>query len=455
MPEVLFLLYLGVSFAVVFIQYIITYLSPYIAYPAKNDQAGFKTEKSPFISIHLPICNEPPDVVISTIRSLLQINYTDFEIVVLDNNTSREQIWKPVERFCRDKDRITFVHVPRLKGNKAGALNLCTTYMDKRAEYILVVDADYVVSPEILNTCIRISREQEVDLLQLPQSYRNTCPTSVLSLEYRSYFRIFMNMANWFNCVLSTGTLAFIKYEALKDIGGWNGDTLTEDADLGVRMLTAGHSTLYVDQELGHGLTPFDYPSLDKQRKRWVTGNIQVLKKHMWALIRNSVLQVKQKLGIFLQLTAWVDFKVIALLLFSLMHLSGINQHIIITFWFYFVTMTLLKVFTYRNTFDGLSLVKSMEMLIINQSLIISTGLSWLKAFIPIDLKFEVTRKTRTAGPPTTSIQSNISGLLLYTLMILTSLSRNVLSPLIIAVIVILHLWSRNHTKKHFEELSQ
>lgn len=211
MFEVLLLLYLGVSFAIRLAQYLLTCLSPYRAFRNINTSFNKHLEKAPFVSIHLPVCNEPPEVIIETIKSLLQIDYNHYEIIVLDNNTSDESLWKPVERFCGDKEGIRFFHVPKLEGNKAGALNRCIKHMDAQSEYILVVDADYIVKPEILDVCVNIAEDQKTDLLQFPQSYRNTSRTSTLNLEYSSYFKVFMNMANWLRCVLSTGTLSFIR----------------------------------------------------------------------------------------------------------------------------------------------------------------------------------------------------------------------------------------------------
>ncbi len=389
----IFLTYLGITFFTRVLQYGLTYFTSYDPY--RDVELDFKNapQEKPFISIHLAISNEPPELVIKTIKSLLKINYSCYEIIVLDNNTDTEETWKPVEKFCRSKSRITFVHIPRLKGFKAGALNKCLEHTDERTKFILMVDADYTVLPEVLNSCLYFALEKEVDLLQFPQSYRNLEPQSDLILEYNSYFRIFMNMANRFNCVLSTGALSFISHEALKKTGGWKGDTITEDTELGVRLISAGYKTLFVNKEMGSCFTPFDHQSFEKQRKRWVTGNIQVLKKHFRDLVKSTFLNLKQKAGIVLQLTAWIDFKIIALVLFALMHLVGISSQLIMIFWIYFFLMILMKMMIYRKVYRDMGIKKILGILMINQSVALSTGLSWLRAFSPFELPFEITEK--------------------------------------------------------------
>ncbi len=58
-------------------------------------------EKAPRVSIHLPIYNEPPQMVIETLNALARLDYDNFEVIVLDNNTPEPETWRPVEAHCR------------------------------------------------------------------------------------------------------------------------------------------------------------------------------------------------------------------------------------------------------------------------------------------------------------------------------------------------------------------
>src|SRR5262249_6280692 len=78
----------------------------------------------PMVSIHIPAYNEPPELLIATIKAVEEIDYPDFEIIVVDNNTQDPAIYGPVEEYCRGRDRIKFVHVAPWPGYKAGACNL-------------------------------------------------------------------------------------------------------------------------------------------------------------------------------------------------------------------------------------------------------------------------------------------------------------------------------------------
>ena len=79
---------------------------------------------APKVSIHVPCYNEPPHMVIETLDALARLDYPNFEVIVVDNNTKDEAVWKPLEAHCASLGpRFRFFHLPQWPGYKAGALN--------------------------------------------------------------------------------------------------------------------------------------------------------------------------------------------------------------------------------------------------------------------------------------------------------------------------------------------
>jgi len=74
----------------------------------------------PLVSVHVPAHNEPPAMVIETLRALLRLDYPRVQIVVIDDNTDDEWQWRPVESWCRRHD-VTFKHLENWPGYKSGA----------------------------------------------------------------------------------------------------------------------------------------------------------------------------------------------------------------------------------------------------------------------------------------------------------------------------------------------
>jgi hypothetical protein len=142
----------------------------------------------PRVSLQVPAYNEPPDMLIETIRSLEGIDYPDLEILVVDNNTEDKDTWRPVEQYCRDRPRVRFFHVDDVEGYKAGALNLSLRELtDPAAELIGIVDADYLVNADYLEKTVGYFVDPNLAFLQTPQDYREFEGDTYLTACYDAY----------------------------------------------------------------------------------------------------------------------------------------------------------------------------------------------------------------------------------------------------------------------------
>ncbi|MDP1818872.1 MAG: glycosyltransferase [Acidimicrobiales bacterium] len=243
----------------------------------------------PFVSLHVPAFNEPPDMLIETIRSLEALDYPHFEIVVIDNNTEDEAAWRPVEEYCTGRPRVSFVHVSPWPGFKSGALNLVLhEHTAPEAEIIGVVDADYLVQPNYLAALVGHFADREIAFVQTPQDYREYEGDTYLTACYDAYkyfFETAMPSRNDRDSIIFGGTMGLIRRGVLEDIGGWDEWCITEDAEASLRMLRLGHSGLYVNDTYGKGIMPLTFTSLKKQRFRWCFGGVQILRKHWRSLM--------------------------------------------------------------------------------------------------------------------------------------------------------------------------
>src|SRR5262249_27599502 len=119
--------------------------------------AAASADFSPKVSIHIPACNEPPEMLKLTLDAVARLNYPNFECVLVINNTSDPALWRPVEEHCRTLgERFKFVNVETLPGFKAGALRLAGIHTAADAAIIGVLDADYVVHPDWLKDLIPV-----------------------------------------------------------------------------------------------------------------------------------------------------------------------------------------------------------------------------------------------------------------------------------------------------------
>ncbi|PXV54689.1 Exo-beta-1,3-glucanase, GH17 family [Dyella jiangningensis] len=278
-------------------------------------------EKQPFVSIHLACYNEPPEMVIITLDSLAALDYENYEVLVIDNNTKDPAIWKPVQEYCEKLGpKFRFFHLEPWPGFKAGALNFGLKETDPRADVVAVIDADYVVRKDWLASLTGYFHDPKVAVVQCPQAHRDFEHNRfrrMTAWEYDGFFRIGMHHRNERNAIIQHGTMTMVRRSALEGTGGWSEWTICEDAELGLRLMHAGYELVYVDELMGVGLTPADFKAYKSQRYRWAFGAMQILKGRWNWMTQKGPLSAGQR---FHFLTGWFSWFADALhLIFTMM----------------------------------------------------------------------------------------------------------------------------------------
>ena len=238
----------------------------------------------PKVSIHVPAYNEPPGMLIETLDALARLDYPDYEVLVIDNNTQDAAVWRPVEAHCRALgERFRFFHVAPLAGFKAGALNFALQQTTPGAQIIAVIDSDYQVEPQWLKDLVPAFADAKVAIVQAPQDYRDQDESAFKAMcyaELRGFFHIGMITRNERNAIIQHGTMTLVQRVALTRSGGWAQWCITEDAELGLRLFEHGYQAHYLPRSYGRGLMPDTFIDYKKQRFRWAYGAIQILRNH-------------------------------------------------------------------------------------------------------------------------------------------------------------------------------
>ncbi|WP_234730495.1 glycosyltransferase [Acidocella facilis] len=244
--------------------------------------------KLPKVSIHLPICNEPPHMVKQTLDSLAALDYDRFEVLVIDNNTMDPAVWEPVAEHCaRLGPKFRFFTLGKYKGYKAGALNFALRETALDAEVIGVIDSDYLVEPDWLRSMAPAFDDPAVGFTQSPQDYRDNDGSifkRMMFWEYAGFFHTGMVTRNERNAIIQHGTMTLIRKEALQNENGWAEWCICEDSQLGLRLFRAGYEAVYSKKSFGKGVMPDDYNAFRKQRYRWAYGAMRIVRGNAAAL---------------------------------------------------------------------------------------------------------------------------------------------------------------------------
>jgi exo-beta-1,3-glucanase (GH17 family)/cellulose synthase/poly-beta-1,6-N-acetylglucosamine synthase-like glycosyltransferase len=238
----------------------------------------------PKVSIHVPAYFEPPEMLKQTLDAVSRLDYPNFECVVIINNTPDPAFWQPIQDHCRALgERFKFINAEKVEGFKAGALRIAMERTAADAEIIGIIDADYVVQPDWLKDLVPVFADPRVGLVQAPQDHRDgdrSLMHYIMNGEYAGFFDIGMVQRNEANAIIVHGTMCLIRRAAMDMAGGWAGDTICEDTDLGLAIIEHGWLTHYTNHRYGHGLLPDTYEAFKKQRHRWAYGGFQIVKKH-------------------------------------------------------------------------------------------------------------------------------------------------------------------------------
>jgi poly-beta-1,6 N-acetyl-D-glucosamine synthase len=238
----------------------------------------------PPVTIIVPAYNEGK-VIVPAIRSLLQIDYPAYEILVVDDGSTddtREQV-APLEGRHGD---VTVRLVSRLNGGKASALN--TGIALARHDYVLCMDGDSKLEPQVLRVSMPHFAKDHVAAVagNVKVINRDTHLSCFQALEYIEGLNMARRAQGFVHVVnIIPGPIGVFRRSVLQEVGGYDRDTYAEDADLTLKILSSGYHIVYEDRAIAWTEAPESVNDLIKQRYRWTRGILQAVRKRKLALL--------------------------------------------------------------------------------------------------------------------------------------------------------------------------
>lgn len=238
------------------------------------------------VAVLVPTYNEGLEVLTPTIAAAVAMRL-NHETWVLDDGARPDVERLATELGARYLARPTHEHA------KAGNLNHALGVID--ADFIAVLDADHVASPDFLVRTLGYFDDPRLALVQTPQDFYNVdsfehegggvnraATDSARSERFHEqalFYRILQPGKNRWGGAFWCGTGAVVRVAALREVGGVATDTITEDIHTTIRLHRRGWRTAYHNEVLARGLAASDAATYQLQRHRWGTGAMQVLRK--------------------------------------------------------------------------------------------------------------------------------------------------------------------------------
>ena len=231
----------------------------------------------PMVSILVPAHNEEK-VIKNLLNDLLKQTYTDWEAVIVAHNCSDRTY--EVAKSVTDKR----VRVFNFKGNygKPVALNYGVRHV--KGEIVIVFDADARIGKSFLEKLVPYFQKYDAVQTRITSSNNNASVLpELVDLEWISFSHLVENSLSGFGFLaLLGGTGQGIKQSALKEVGYWDEKNLVDDYDLTLRLLKKDFRIGFASDVTVYDEKPTTWTFLFKQRARWLRGNFQVLKKHLF-----------------------------------------------------------------------------------------------------------------------------------------------------------------------------
>ena len=238
---------------------------------------------NPFVSIIVPAFNEEL-VITNTIRSLLASDYSEYEIIVVDDG-SQDNTSKVVRDKFGSEPRVHLLTVTN--GGKATALNV--GLRQARGEIVVALDADTVFGPNTVSALAHRFYDQSIGAVagNAKVGNRVNLVTRWQALEYITSQNMDRRAFASLNCItVVPGAVGAWRKDLLVEAGGFPSDTLAEDQDLTLAIRRLGYKIGYEETAFAWTEAPHNLRSLAKQRFRWSYGTLQCLWKHSNALFR-------------------------------------------------------------------------------------------------------------------------------------------------------------------------
>ena len=260
----------------------------------------------PFVTIMIPAHNEEY-VIANTVENVLQLDYPNFEIIVIDDRSSDntdavirklEEKYDKVTALVRDKDAFP---------GKSAVLN--DAFKIAKGDAVLVFDADATVEPDFLNKLIPLLEPADVGAVQARKIIRNKdfnfltrCQNNEYTLD--TNFQVGRDAVK--GAVELRGNGELIKREALEDINGWNNYTITDDLDMSTRLHIKGWDIRFCPDACVYEEGIIYIFPLFRQRRRWLEGTIRRYLEYFGEAMRSKKMSLRARLDMAIYITQFI-----------------------------------------------------------------------------------------------------------------------------------------------------
>lgn len=279
----------------------------------------------PTVDVLVPSYDEDPALLETTLLAALNMRYAEgrCRVHLLDDGGTDQKCNDPdpikstAARLRREAlqalcARIGAHYLTRARNEQAKAGNLNAALPHIHGELVVVLDADHVPTVDFLERTVgAFVAEPKLFLVQTPHFFVNADPVEHnlrifgrMPPENEMFYGAIQYGLDFWESSFFCGSAAVLRRAALDEVGGFTGQTITEDAEAALELHSRGWKSVYYGRPLISGLQPETYSGFITQRVRWAQGMLQLL------LLKNPLrrpgLKFWQRLGYLNSSAFWL-----------------------------------------------------------------------------------------------------------------------------------------------------
>jgi len=289
----------------------------------KNDDPrelqSMELDQYPPVAIVVSSFREPIEIVEDTLVSFYNLTYPVKRIYFLDDTRYDTGNWgseenadlyrQQVDNMCQRIGVDLFRR--RWRGAKAGMINDFMNFLDGSPpegffyqaftqwentksgseKYIIVFDADQNPFPDFVELLIaRMEANADVAFIQTPQYYTNFEGNRVAmasGLQQAVFYEYICEGKSMQDAMFCCGTNVVFRRKALKDVGGFDESSVTEDFATSLKFHLKGWHSAYLNKVSAFGDGPEDLGAYFKQQFRWSLGTVGLFREIVKAFVKN------------------------------------------------------------------------------------------------------------------------------------------------------------------------
>ena len=245
----------------------------------------------PKVAVLIPAYNEEK-VIERTVRAALNSDYSNLRVIVIDDGSRDHTLEVARSAFAREEAEGKVLILTKANGGKAAALNYGIEHI-QGAELFVGIDADTIIAGDAISRLVPHFINPRVGAIAGNAKVGNRVNlwTRWQALEYitsQNFERRALDVLGAVSVV--PGAIGAWRVSGVREAGGYQLDTVAEDADLTMALLRRGYRVEYEDMALAYTEAPTNASGLMRQRFRWSFGILQAVYKHSGVFARKGAL---------------------------------------------------------------------------------------------------------------------------------------------------------------------